>query len=82
MPSESRMSTPQSSARAEARPDTRCPKDTLIQDDALCAMSNHLIGVYFLLPVVRNELNRFVAFSKRVDAGASIEEADAAEGRP
>lgn len=41
------MSTPQSSARAEARPDTRCPKDTLIQDDALCAMSNHLIGVYF-----------------------------------
>ncbi len=39
----------------------------------------NLIGVYLLLPVVRRELMRFVAFSKRVDAGATVEEADAAE---
>ncbi len=58
-------------------------KATDFSDASLFAMSvPNLIGVYFLLPVVRNELNRFVAFSKRVDAGASIEEADAAEGRP
>lgn len=58
-------------------------KATDFSDASLFAMSvPNLIGVYFLLPVVRNELNRFVAFTKRVDAGASIEEADAAEGRP
>lgn len=57
-------------------------KATDFSDASLFAMSvPNLIGVYFLLPVVRNELNRFVAFTKRVDAGASIEEADAAEGR-
>lgn len=56
-------------------------KATDFSDASLFAMSvPNLIGVYFLLPVVRNELNRFVAFAKRVDAGASIEEADAAEG--
>lgn len=57
-------------------------KATDFSDASLFAMSvPNLIGVYFLLPVVRNELNRFVAFTKRVDAGATIEEADAAEGR-
>jgi AGCS family alanine or glycine:cation symporter len=53
---------------------------TDFSDASLFAMSvPNLIGVYFLLPVVRNELRRFVAFSKRVDAGATIEAADAAE---
>lgn len=53
---------------------------TDFSDASLFAMSvPNLLGVYFLLPVVRNELRRFVAFSKRVDAGATIEEADAAE---
>ena len=56
-------------------------KATDFSDASLFAMSvPNLIGVYFLLPVVRNELNRFVAFTRRVDAGATIEEADAAEG--
>ncbi|MCX6875938.1 MAG: alanine/glycine:cation symporter family protein [Verrucomicrobia bacterium] len=55
-------------------------KATDFSDASLFAMSiPNLIGVYFLLPVVRRELNRFVAFSKRVDAGATIAEADAAE---
>ena len=53
---------------------------TDFSDASLFAMSvPNLIGVYFLLPVVRDELRRFVAFSKRVDAGATVEEADAAE---
>ncbi|MCF7675417.1 MAG: alanine:cation symporter family protein [Akkermansiaceae bacterium] len=56
-------------------------KATDFSDASLFAMSvPNLIGVYFLLPVVRNELSRFVAFTRRVDAGATIEEADAAEG--
>jgi AGCS family alanine or glycine:cation symporter len=51
---------------------------TDFSDASLFAMSiPNLIGVYLLLPVVRSELSRFVSFSKRVDAGASVEEADA-----
>ena len=53
---------------------------TDFSDASLFAMSiPNLIGVYLLLPVVRSELARFVAFSKRVDAGASVEEADAVD---
>ena len=36
----------------------------------------NLIGLYFLLPVVKEELDRFLSFVKRVDEGASPEEAD------
>lgn len=53
---------------------------TDFSDASLFAMSvPNLIGVYLLLPIVRSELSRFVAFSKRVDAGATVEEADAAD---
>jgi AGCS family alanine or glycine:cation symporter len=53
---------------------------TDFSDASLFGMSiPNLIGVYFLLPVVRNELLRFVAFTKRVDSGISIEEADRQE---
>jgi len=53
---------------------------TDFSDASLFAMSiPNLIGVYLLLPVVRSELSRFVAFSKRVDAGATVEEADAVD---
>ena len=53
---------------------------TDFSDASLFGMSiPNLIGVYFLLPVVRNELARFVAFTKRVDAGASVEDADRQE---
>jgi AGCS family alanine or glycine:cation symporter len=53
---------------------------TDFSDASLFAMSvPNLIGVYLLLPIVRSELARFVAFSKRVDAGASVEEADAVD---
>ena len=53
---------------------------TDFSDASLFAMSiPNLIGVYLLLPVVRSELARFVAFSKRVDGGATVEEADAAD---
>ncbi len=38
----------------------------------------NLIGVYLLLPVIRKELTKFQEFTKKVDAGASIEEADRA----
>jgi alanine or glycine:cation symporter, AGCS family len=55
---------------------------TDFSDASLFGMSiPNLIGVYFLLPVVRNELARFVAFTKRVDAGVPIEEADRLEGK-
>ena len=51
---------------------------TDFSDASLFAMSiPNLIGVYLLLPVVRSELARFVAFTKRVDGGATVEEADA-----
>ncbi len=53
---------------------------TDFSDASLFAMSiPNLIGVYLLLPVVRTELARFVAFTKRVDGGATVEEADAAD---
>ena len=53
---------------------------TDFSDASLFGMSiPNLIGVYFLLPVVRNELARFVAFTKRVDSGVPIEEADRQE---
>lgn len=53
---------------------------TDFSDASLFGMSiPNLIGVYFLLPVVRNELARYVWFTKRVDAGATIEEADLEE---
>lgn len=53
---------------------------TDFSDASLFGMSiPNLIGVYFLLPVVRNELARFVAFTKRVDAGELIEDADRME---
>jgi AGCS family alanine or glycine:cation symporter len=53
---------------------------TDFSDASLFAMSiPNLIGVYLLLPIVRSELSRFVAFSKRVDGGATVEEADAAD---
>jgi AGCS family alanine or glycine:cation symporter len=53
---------------------------TDFSDASLFAMSiPNLIGVYFLLPVVKQELERFVQFTKRVDAGHSVEEADRAE---
>jgi len=37
----------------------------------------NLIGLYFLLPVVKDELAKFQVFAKKVDSGMSIEEADA-----
>ncbi len=53
---------------------------TEFSDASLFAMSiPNLLGVYLLLPVVRSELSRVVAFSKRVDAGATVEEADAVD---
>jgi len=45
-------------------------------DASLFAMSiPNLIGVYFLLPVVRRELALFQRFARRVDSGESVEEA-------
>jgi len=53
---------------------------TDFSDASLFGMSiPNLIGVYFLLPVVSRELSRFVSFTKLVDSGVSIEEADAME---
>lgn len=47
-------------------------------DAMLFSMSfANLLGVYLLLPVINSELKKFVAFTKRVDAGESIEMADA-----
>ncbi|WP_424314108.1 alanine/glycine:cation symporter family protein [Haloferula sp.] len=56
-------------------------KNVLMLSDALyfAMVAPNLIGLYFLLPRVRKELKRFLIFSKRVDEGASIAEADAAE---
>jgi len=46
-------------------------------DAMLFSMSfANLIGVYLLLPVVSRELKKFQLFTKRVDAGESIEMAD------
>ena len=45
-------------------------------DASLFAMSiPNLIGVYFLLPVIRRELEKFTAFTRRVDGGKSIRQA-------
>lgn len=45
-------------------------------DASLFAMSiPNLIGVYFLLPVIRRELDKFVDFSRRVDGGKSVKQA-------
>ncbi len=45
-------------------------------DASLFAMSiPNLIGVYFLIPVVGRELTRFMAFTKKVDAGESTKDA-------
>ena len=45
-------------------------------DASLFAMSiPNLIGVYFLFPVVRREMTKFVDFTKRVDGGKSIKQA-------
>jgi Na+/alanine symporter len=53
---------------------------TDFSDASLFGMSiPNLIGVYFLLPVVRSELARYLAFTKRVGEGATLEEADLAE---
>jgi len=47
-------------------------------DASLFAMSiPNLIGVYVLLPVVARELKKFQAFAKHVDAGDSLDEAEA-----
>lgn len=45
-------------------------------DASLFAMSiPNLIGVYFLLPVIRREVNKFTEFTKRVDSGKSMKQA-------
>ena len=47
-------------------------------DASLFAMSiPNLIGVYVLLPVVARELKKFQSFSRHVDAGDSLDEAEA-----
>jgi AGCS family alanine or glycine:cation symporter len=47
-------------------------------DASLFAMSiPNLIGVYFLLPVIRRELHKFTDFTRRVDGGKSIKQAAA-----
>jgi len=47
-------------------------------DAMLFSMSfANLLGVYILLPRVRHELRKFMAFTKRVDAGESLDQADA-----
>jgi AGCS family alanine or glycine:cation symporter len=47
-------------------------------DASLFAMSvPNLIGVYFLLPVIRKELGKYVEFTRRVDGGMSIKHAAA-----
>lgn len=45
-------------------------------DASLFAMSiPNLIGVYFLFPVIRRELEKFMDFTKRVDGGKSMKQA-------
>ena len=47
-------------------------------DAALFAMSiPNLIGVYFMIPIIRREYAKFQHFADRVDKGSSLEEADA-----
>ncbi|MBB5353926.1 AGCS family alanine or glycine:cation symporter [Haloferula luteola] len=46
-------------------------------DASLFAMSiPNLIGVYFLLPVVRRELSKFTRFTRLIDQGKSLDEAE------
>lgn len=48
-------------------------------DASLFAMSiPNLLGVYIMIPVVQRELKRFQSYAAKVDAGASLDEADAA----
>lgn len=48
-------------------------------DAMLFSMSfANLIGVYFMLPVIKKELAKFKAFAKRVDAGEDMDHAAAA----
>ncbi|MEM9236569.1 MAG: alanine/glycine:cation symporter family protein [Verrucomicrobiota bacterium] len=56
-------------------------KNVLLLSDALyfAMVAPNLIGLYFLLPRVSKELGRFVSFARRVDGGATLEEADQAE---
>ncbi|MDP3850258.1 MAG: alanine/glycine:cation symporter family protein [Luteolibacter sp.] len=45
-------------------------------DASLFAMSiPNLIGVYFLLPVIRRDLDKYMDFTRRVDGGKSIKQA-------
>ena len=47
-------------------------------DAALLAMCfPNLIGVFILLPVVKSELAKFLSFTRHVDAGDSLDEAEA-----
>ena len=47
-------------------------------DAALFAMSiPNLIGVYFMIPIIRKEYAKFQHFADRIDKGSSLEEADA-----
>ncbi|MGE9268219.1 MAG: alanine/glycine:cation symporter family protein [Verrucomicrobiales bacterium] len=47
-------------------------------DASLFAMSiPNLIGVFILIPMIRGELTEFLRFTRRVDSGMSIEQADA-----
>ena len=49
-------------------------------DASLFAMSvPNLIGVYLLIPIIRKELTEFQRFTKRVDEGATLDEAEKAE---
>lgn len=56
-------------------------KNVLMLSDALyfAMVVPNLIGLYFLLPRIRRELDRFMVFSRKVDAGATLEEADRSE---
>jgi AGCS family alanine or glycine:cation symporter len=45
-------------------------------DASLFAMSiPNLIGVYFLMPVVFRELNKFIEFTRKIDDGETVHEA-------
>ena len=47
-------------------------------DASLFAMSiPNLIGVYLMIPLIRRELAKFQHFAEKVDAGLSLEKADA-----
>ncbi|MCH7227416.1 alanine/glycine:cation symporter family protein [Haloferula sp. A504] len=56
-------------------------KNVLMLSDALyfAMVAPNLIGLYFLLPRIRRELDRFLAFSRKVDGGATLKEADQSE---